>query len=174
MVLSCSIMMILMLMAGNYAVGVPMGDQVHRAAIAGFDHFLGELFGSLVDQLTIDTTNGLDIGGDSSQVVGDEQDGDMIVQSCQQVVKLIAGLAVHAGSRFVQQQKPGFGSQSAGNVDPLTLTSGKFVHGALAVVEHAGLFKRSFDCYFVVRTDVEVLQKVWVQAPHCDNIPNTD
>ena len=56
-------------MTCDHTVGNTVSDQVHRASVTDLYHLVGELFAALVDQLAINTADGLDIGGNGGQIV---------------------------------------------------------------------------------------------------------
>ena len=132
-------------MVGKHAVGQAVGDQVHRASVNGFKHVFGYLLLPVIMQAAVQAADRFHIGRNRVHVMGDQENGNRVIQSRQELIDCSGHLRIDTGGGFVQQQDLRIGGQGAGNIHPLALPDGEVADGALAQVSHFHLLERIAD-----------------------------
>ena len=78
---------------------------------------------------------------DEREVVGDEQDGDMVVEFAKKTEERFGVLLVQIGGRFVQKEQLRFGGEGLRDEHALPLAAGKLCEGVSCEILHADVME---------------------------------
>ncbi len=114
-----------------------MRNQINRAMVCRRDHITGHFLPAMVEQCPVQTPYRLGIGRNGTHIMGDKQDGHILVDLIQHFKYRAAHLRVHTGSGFIQQQNIRLRCQCPGNIRSLALAAGKLPNRSFALVKQS-------------------------------------
>ena len=100
--------------------------------------------------------------------MGDEQDGDMVVEFAEKTEERFGVLLVQIGGRFVQKEQQRFGGEGLRDEHALPLAAGKFCEGVLCEILHADVMETLHRDVAVVFT--VAAEKMAFDASHEDDV----
>ena len=119
---------------------LPVGYEFDGAVVE-LQLFRGDEVGVVVVQPAVDAGDGLDVGANGAQVVGDHDDGHRAVEVAEDGIEFLFEMAVDVGGGLVEDEDARRGDDGAAEEDALHLPAGQLADGARGVFSHAVFFQ---------------------------------
>ena len=138
---------------------VAVNDKSEMLAVKFFEKVSFEdiFWRTVEDDAAIETDDGLDFMGNYIDIVGDEDESELVfvVESLKEIVEFGLGFGVDSDGGFVEDQNFGSRGQGSSDKDPLLLTAWEFMDKVMFEFGHVDGLERVIDIMPILTTHTD-------------------